>query len=327
MSEAEYVNPTRDADAAATARPGPFIEVIEVWTPDESGERLTLASGIYGAHDDFAAITQGMSFAKGEGLPGKAWGDGQPIVLNGFKGTYFQRTEPAAASGLTTAVAIPSFAGDVLKGVLVLFCSDDKERIGALEVWREDPAQPGVLRLDDGYYGAAKHFEWISHRTQFPRGQGLPGGVWASSSAMLLRDLGASYRFVRSESAGAAGLTTGLGLPVETPGGELMVATLLSARSTPIAWRFELWDVSGAPGEAGCEATLVDGICEREGPLWEEPRTIAAWQGPIGEAAGSGAPVARSDAASVGLPAGYEAVVATPLYRKGRLAQIAAWYF
>lgn len=313
--------------AAAKQQIPPFIEVVEVWTPDEESGRLKLASGFFGGRDAFAEKSAKMSFAKGEGLPGKAWGDGRPVVLNGFHGTYFVRAEEAAEAGLSTAVAIPAFEHGELTGVLVLFCADQDARVGAVEVWREDPGQDGVLVLEDGYYGAAEHFEWVSRRTQFPRGQGLPGGVWASGAAMLLRDLGGSYRFVRAESAGAAGITTGLGVPVETAGGELVVVTLLSARGAPIARRFELWNAVGGSGPDAGDFVLSDGVCEVEGPLWGGERKVSPWEGPVGQVAGGGAPLAKAGAGVTGLPPGYSSIVAAPIFRKGRLAQIAAWYF
>lgn len=312
---------------SAATGPRSFIEVTEVWTPDAETGRLTLASGIYGDLHDFKAASDDESFAEGEGLPGKAWAEARPVVLNGFRGSYFKRTAAAEAAGLTTAVAIPVFAGSILKGVLVFLCADDDERVGAIEIWHEGSEQSGVMRLADGYYGAAKHFEWVSHRTQFPRGQGLPGGVWAAGAAMLMRDLGNSYRFIRAESAGAAGLTTGLGLPVEVPDKELLVLTLLSARGTPIARRFELWNAVGGAGTDSQDMILVDGLCEHEGALWDTPKRANVWQGPIGQVAATGVPLARAGADAPGLPAGYSAVVAMPVHRGGRLTQIAAWYF
>jgi len=299
-----------------------FIEVTEVWVPE--GDRLVWSSGRYGALDAFAASSEQHSFARGEGLPGKAWAEARPVVLKGFDGSYFQRTDAARAAGLTSAVAVPIFAGAVLKAVVVVLCADDDVRTGAIEVWRE---ADGLLMLEDGYYGAAKHFEWVSQHTHFPQGQGLPGGVWAADTPMLMRDLGSGYRFIRSESAGKAGLTTGLGLPVPVPGGATYVLTLLSARGTPIARRFEIWDARAARVGAANEAVLVDGLCAREGPLWddEHERRIAAWQGAIGEVLGSGIPVVKQGNAA--LTAGYEHMVALPIYRDGRIAHVVAWYY
>lgn len=308
-------------DTALEQATRPFIEVNEVWRPE--GDRLVQAGGNYGDLADFEAASGRTSFAKGEGLPGKAWAEGRPVVLKEFDGSYFLRTDAAKEAGLTAAVAIPVFAEDELKAVLVVLCSDDDVRTGAIEIWSE---KDEYLMLDDGYYGAAKHFEWVSQHTHFPRGQGLPGGVWSSETPILMRDLGSGYRFIRAESAGKAGLTTGLGLPVPVPGDQTYVLTLLSARGTPIAHRFEIWDARSARVGSEHVAELIDGICERDGKLWNEdnPRRTAAWQGPIGQVLGTGLPIAQKNAP--GLPAGYSDVVALPIYRGKTVAHIVAWY-
>ena len=291
-----------------------FVQVTEIWVPE--GNRLVLSSGVYGMLEDFANTSAEQSFAYGEGLPGKAWAEGRPVVLKAFEGSYFKRTEAAIAAGLTAAVAIPVFDDEDLKAVLVVLCGDDEKRTGAIEIWQE---HEGLLTLADGYYGAAKHFEWVSQHTSFPKGQGLPGGVWASNTPMLMRDLGSGYRFIRAESAGQAGLTTGLGLPVPQPNGETVVLALLSAKGTPIARRFEIWDARAA------EALLVDGLCEREGPLWGSDRRITAWKGPLGQALATGVPVVASGGANIAQ--GYGSLVALPIIHEGKVVHIVAWYY
>lgn len=300
-----------------------FIQVTEVWVPKDG--RLVHSHGEYGELVEFASVSGRESFGPGEGLPGKAWAEGKPVVLKKFEGSYFKRTEAAAAAGLTAAVAIPVFSGAELKAVLVILCGDDDARIGAIEVWAQ---KEGLLMLDDGYYGAARHFEWVSQHTHFPVGQGLPGGVAAARTPILLRDLGSGYRFVRSDSAGKAGLTTGLGLPVPGQDGTFHVLTLLSARGTPIARRFEIWDAR--PVRVGNKggAVLIDGICAREGALWtgegDPEKRAAAWEGPLGRALGSGLPVVETGPA--GLPAGYATMVALPIHQFGALSHVVAWY-
>ncbi|MCB1348456.1 MAG: GAF domain-containing protein [Maritimibacter sp.] len=312
-------------DSAETGSVNTFIQVSEVWVPE--GDMLVLAKGDYGTLDGFAEASHRESFARGEGLPGKAWAEGRPVVLKAFDGSYFKRTEAAKEAGLTAAVAVPVFAGTTLKAVLVVLFGDDEVRTGAIEVWQE---KDGLLMLDDGYYGAAKHFEWVSQHTHFPRGQGLPGGVWSSGTPILMRDLGSGYAFIRAESAGKAGLTTGLGLPIPAPGGETLVLTLLSARGTPIARRFEIWDVREPRAGQPAEAVLIDGICERQGKLWADqnppvaPMKATAWQGPLGQVLGSGVPQVKSD--GIGLPAGYGAMVALPIYDHDQLDYVVAWY-
>lgn len=308
-------------DTVTTDLTRTFISVTEIWVPTDGV--LTLASGDYGDLANFASISGRESFAKGEGLPGKAWAEARPVVLKKFEGSYFKRTEAAKEAGLTCAIAVPIFDGADLKAVLVVLCSDDDDRVGAIEVWG---GEDDILTLSDGYYGAAKHFEWVSQHTQFPRGQGLPGGVWASQTPILMRDLGAGYSFIRSESAGKAGLTTGLGLPVPVPGDTPYVLSLLSARGTPIARRFEMWDARAAKVGKKGDAVLIDGICEREGRLWDEdnPRRVSAWQGTIGKVLGTGLPVVESG--KPGLAAGYNSMVAIPIHLGGEIAHVIAWY-
>ncbi|MEM8554440.1 MAG: GAF domain-containing protein [Pseudomonadota bacterium] len=298
-----------------------FIEVAELWVPTDGV--LALHSGSYGPHKEFEELSGCETFAKGAGLPGKAWDEARPVVLKAFEGSYFRRTEAAHRAGLTSAVALPVFNGKDLKAVLVVFCADDDARIGAIEVWK---TASDLLGLDDGYYGAAEHFEWVSRHSQFPRGQGLPGGVLASATPLLMRNLGSSYGFVRSESAGQAGLTMGLGMPVPTPTDEDYVVTLLSARGTPIAQRFEIWDARKAKVGTESAAVLIDGICAKEGALWdaENPRKVSAWMGHIGKVIGSGLPVLASGKAVT--VAGYDQLVALPIYQGGNLSHVVAWY-
>ncbi len=309
----------------------PFIQATEVWVLDRTGETLVPSSGVYGSLADFARVSGEHRFARGEGLPGKAWAEARPVVLKGFDGTYFRRADEAKAAGLTAAVAIPIFDGAALKAVLVFLCGDDDARVGAIEIWEAADGKATELKLHDGHYGAARHFEWVSQHTHFPRGSGLPGSVWAAKTPILMRDLGSGYAFVRSESAGKAGLTTGLGLPVPTPGEADYVLTLLSARGTPIARRFELWDVTRGRTGPEAEAVLIDGLCSVEGPLWpaegEMPRTAKAWAGPIGKVLATGLPFAAEGAKAPGLPGGHSAAVALPIHRNGGCTHVVAWYF
>jgi len=298
-----------------------FIRATEVWVPGPSGDVLLRTDGLYGPLKPFEAAAEDHGFARGQGLPGRAWKEARPIVLTDLSDPAFLRGASAAEAGLAGAAAVPVFAGARLKGVLVLFCGQDDAHVGALEVWRGEGT---TMALDAGFYGAAAAFGEVSERTTFQRGQGLPGGVWGAGAPMLMRDLGGSAGFVRSASAKAAGLTTGLGLPIPTPSGVPYVLTLLSGRASPIARRFELWDATPARAGRPAAATLSDGLCDTEGPLWGTDRSLASWQGPVGRALATGAPVAEANPAG---PARYAGIVALPQHLHGEVAHIAAWYF
>ena len=302
-----------------------FIKASEIWLPE--GETLVFGAGDYGPLAAFADVSSQSQFAHGEGLPGKAWAEGCPIVLDQFDGSYFQRTVAAHEAGLTCAIAIPVFADDALKAVLVVLCGDDAGHIGAIEVWED---RDDRLHLEAGYYGAAEDFGTASQDVVFAHGEGLPGGVWSAQMPVLMRQIGSRHGFVRGESAMAAGLTHGLGIPVQAPDGRTRIVTLLTGADTPLARRFEIWD--GRPERVGPRraAVRIDGICEREGPLWAKQNppvdivTITAWQGPVGQVLGSGLPHIVGN--GTGLPAGYRSMVALPVYRGEDLAFITAWY-
>ncbi|MEO0730472.1 MAG: GAF domain-containing protein, partial [Pseudomonadota bacterium] len=176
-------NPSSVTPSAATStipagNGGTFIRVTEVWQVDTGGNRLIRTSGIYGDLHDFAAVSGNESFAFGEGLPGRTWSEQRPLVLKSFNPETFKRTEAAHAAGLTSGISLPIFRGGTFVGVVVFLCAADEDTIGAVEVWSNDAMSGEIMALSDGYFGAAKHFEWISKHTTFPRGMGLPGGVW-----------------------------------------------------------------------------------------------------------------------------------------------------
>ena len=153
-----------------------FIRVVELWVPDRTRTRLEfggcLASEEY---SEFKAVSENALFAYDEGLPGKAWASGHPVILTKFANSYFKRTDEAIEAGLTCGVALPVFAGEFLMAVMVLFCGDDEKHVGAIELWHNDPEKSHEMGLVDGYYGTADMFEFNSRHTKFPRGFGLPG--------------------------------------------------------------------------------------------------------------------------------------------------------
>ena len=67
-----------------------FIKVTEIWIPDKERTQLEFGSGLYGGLIDFKAASEQQQFAYNEGLPGKAWAAGHPIVLTKFEHSYFQ---------------------------------------------------------------------------------------------------------------------------------------------------------------------------------------------------------------------------------------------
>jgi hypothetical protein len=306
-----------------------FIKAVEYWVPGNDRLHLEYGGGLYGQATRFAVLSRKLCFGRGEGLPGKAWEQGRPLLLKQFEGSYFQRTAAAHAEGLTGALALPIFAGEYLNAVLVVFFGDGDDHAGAIELWCNDPAESKDMALADGHYGrTAEAFEYLSRRTEFRRGTGLPGQAWDSGLPVFMPDLGKGSRFLRSASALQVGINRGFALACTSTDGKHHVAALLSALNTPIVRRFELWQRDGA------SLARVCGFCETAGVLAADALPIERGQGTLGRALLTGAPVVGDDA--LGEPgglgatlrdAGVHSLVAIPVLRDGRCLAVMAWYF
>jgi hypothetical protein len=327
--------PPADVRAAITpAQPAKrsFIRVVEIWHPTPDRKQLQFLDGYYGPLDAFRAASEAMRFGFDEGLPGKAWASGHPIILKQFANSYFKRSEAAQAAGLTCGVAMPVMAGDELKAVVVLFCGDDETHVGAIELWHNDPDRSFEMRRVDGYYGAAEMFEFNSKYTKFPRGFGLPGRVWKANMPLIVKDLYRSRSFLRWKEALEIGINRGLGIPYPHASGQTWVMTFLSALDTPIARRFEIW----VPNEAGSALTFQSGDCDQSTQLAADYQsvTIGKGEGPIGEVWRSGIPAVRANIADDRSPAGrsaaaaaLKAMVAMPIMDERGVKAVVVWYF
>ena len=76
-----------------------FIRAAEVWLPSADRSLLEYGGGAYASVPYFGAVSRSLCFGRGEGLPGRAWEEGRPIVLQRFDGTYFLRVVAAHEAG------------------------------------------------------------------------------------------------------------------------------------------------------------------------------------------------------------------------------------
>ena len=309
-----------------------FIRVSEIWVPSKDRTLLEFKDGLYGPHKHFRAGSERMCFGYGEGLPGKAWAARHPIVLKDLQHSYFKRAELAREAGLTCGVALPIFAGDYLLAVLVVFCGSDDDHVGAIELWHNNPAESYDMGLVDGFYGIAENFEYLSRRTQFRPGFGLPGTVWKSGMPEIMGDLWSSDRFLRKDDARKAGLSKGLGLPFLYEPGQNYVMTFLSALGTPIARRFEVW----TPTESRDALVFQSGHCDRVADFaadYAEAR-LEPGDSLIGRVWATGLPEISQTVGDEGSAVGRSArkadlssMLALPVLENGRLKAVVAFYF
>src|SRR5262245_10470728 len=203
-----------------------------------------------------------MCFGRAEGLPGRAWDEGRPVMLRRLEGSVFRRTDAARAAGLTCAVAVPIFRNDALTSVVVLLCGDDAADVGAIELWRNNPRLTSDLTLAEGYFGATEpELEALTRDGSLPRGAGAPGLAWQREAAVLIDNVATSPHFLRAQTATHAGIVRALALPCSVRVNETWVLSLLSSASWPIARRVESW----LPDEAGAHLLRAHGHCEVRG--------------------------------------------------------------
>ncbi|VWX62217.1 GAF domain-containing protein [Burkholderiales bacterium 8X] len=294
--------------------PETFIRVIEYWVPSEDGSLLEFGGGLFGSAKRFFAATQKLIFGRGEGLPGQAWETGHPIVLNDLEGSYFRRATAARAEGLTSGIALPIFKGEALSAVVVIFCGDDADHAGAIELWCNDPKESKDMSLVDGYYGTTGDtFEFISRSTSFRRGNGLPGMAWQNQTPVFLEDLGKGSGFLRADGAIKVGINRGFAVPCSTIDGTHYVMAFLSALATPIANQVEIW----SPDAHGGAPVRSFGFSEIDGRL---PGAEAA-SVPAGQIA------AIAQAFATGTPVVLEPMIAIPIAPQGRITAVMALHF
>ena len=291
-----------------------FIRVIEYWVPSEDGSLLEFGGGLFGEAARFAAISNNLCFGRGEGLPGLAWDSGHPIVLKTLEGSYFRRAKAAQAAGLTCAIAVPIFKGDRLSAVTVFFCGDDEDHAGAIELWRNDPAESSDMTLADGYYGTTGDtFEFISRSTSFRRGTGLPGMAWDTQKPVFLPNLGKGSGFLRADGAVKVGINRGFAIPCSTLDGSNFVMAFLSALATPIARRVETWELD----TSGTALRRTLGFSEVQ-TASTTPDTVPL----TGPDAG-----ALAQAFTSGVPTVADPMIAIPIAPQGRITAVMALHF
>lgn len=281
---------------------------------------------MYGALTEFKAASEHAHFAYNEGLPGKAWAAGHPIVMTKFEPAYFKRTAAAQNAGLTCGIALPIFSGEFLLAVVVFFCGDDEDHAGAIEVWRNNPDDHDTLEIMAGYYGTLDFFENATKPLKMAKGQGLPGLTWASNLPVLIENIAETADFLRSSEARQAGITTGLGIPICNVSNQQYVMAFLSAKSTPIAKRIQIWLPEG--NQLICQT----GYSKADNELAElfETLSIEKGKGALGRVWLTGMPVITGDIDSSNYNVELDSLssmLAIPVIGEGRLKAIVTFLF
>lgn len=215
--------------------------VCELWIPNPQGTALLRSAASYVGYEDFAQQSEDVSFARGEGLPGRVWASRLPEVLAALDApSSFVRAQAAVEADLSAGLGLPIIRDGDVVAVLTFLYAQGPEPTGVMEVWTPDESA-NALVWRDGFYGQLEDIKRSSMATRFAPGQGLPGRVWQTRLPDLMTALWEATDFVREEVAAVAGLTSGLAIPIVDDGAVKAVATLLSTSDLPFARIIEIW--------------------------------------------------------------------------------------
>jgi hypothetical protein len=305
-----------------------FIRAVEVWLPVDGV--LIHGGGLYPSAARLERISRELCFGRAEGLPGRAWDAGHPLVLHRFEPQVFRRTAEAAEAGLECAVALPIHRDGELTSVAVLLCGAPAQSAGALEVWHNNPRVTTDLSLYDGLFGAdAEGLATLARDGFLPRGAGLPGLAWQRGAAVFMDRLEGNRHFLRAQTAAHAGVARGIALPCAARDDQVWVLSLLSGAAAPLVGRLETWIVD-APGGHVARAA---GFCTHAGVLGAGPPVdaAAARDGAVGLAQACQRAVVVRDLAAASDPctadaarAGWSGVLALPVGDDG--SEVVALY-
>lgn len=112
--------------------------------------------------------------------------------------------------------------------------------IEVVEIW-QPTADGSALRISAGHYGQCGPFGDASHGTEFKRGQGLPGQVWATGRPVVLQGLVGGL-FERVVLAADAGLGAGVGIPIIVEGELKAVVLMLLSVRRDVSGVVEVWE-------------------------------------------------------------------------------------
>jgi len=115
---------------------------------------------------------------------------------------------------ITREVATAANLSAALKIVLRHVCEETGWQFGAAWLPNKDRT---ALECDSVWAGSAtdlKEFSTVTEQMEFKRGVGLPGRVWKSKTPAWVEDITNDPNFPRAPAAKAAGLRTGVGIPI-----------------------------------------------------------------------------------------------------------------
>lgn len=99
----------------------PFGHVVEIWEPNQAGDRLVRRDGYYGRFGKFYDDDADRTFEMGEGLPGQVWETAMPQLIAPLdEDSGFARYQAAESAHLSVAIGIPVIDDEKVTSVILL---------------------------------------------------------------------------------------------------------------------------------------------------------------------------------------------------------------
>ena len=236
------------------------VKGIEIWSPSPDGSHLALQQASYRDAYALQDASQGMTFEKGEGLPGRIWDQRSPAFLKELITTAFVRSDVADAAGVTTAVGLPIFCEGRIQSIVLLLLDSRHQMKAAFESWQFD-SNAGGLRLAAGTYINCERLRRSSEFLVLPYGEGLAGVAAEDSRPYVGARFSDDANVVRGIALAGEQLISGVAVPLTDSGAPTSdIFILLNSQTTQMFSLLQLWKPSPDGRDLKLAAEFVDGV-------------------------------------------------------------------
>jgi len=157
---------------------------IELWANNNENE-LRLQDGYFGELSRFEWISRKLTIMRGRGLPGNAWEQAKPIVIQDLSNSSsFLRAINAAEAGISTGLAIPFYYSESAVQVLALLSAKGTPIAKCFEIWLRDEEKQ-CLEFDSGNCSTGEDLTQKYQNTQIKKGEGILGECWLTGRPLV----------------------------------------------------------------------------------------------------------------------------------------------
>lgn len=159
---------------------------VEIWHNQQgSSNELQLLNGFYGTLDEFEWISRRLTIMRGRGLPGVAWDEESPVIMEDLASTSsFLRAKHAAKAGITTGLSIPFFETRNKVEVLTLLSAQGASLAKSFEIWMPD-SESDTIKYDQGFSFVGENLAETYQGLSFAQGEESRGYCWQTGLPVI----------------------------------------------------------------------------------------------------------------------------------------------